>query len=225
MRAQAVGNTQSWAGIFRPWHPWSSPGGLVSPAESRAARTSWRGDCRPPHASSRTSPHRRPRDRPGGTTGRQAQTPHLVADQHRCSHVTHTPGCSSGHRIVKRARSRLPGRRAGTIVRRRWRRAITDGDRGSRTSREGVVVVTGRSWLVGLGFRTPCGRLVRHFYVVDGMAGPEQTHEAVLELANDPSERAAHGNLRLDDGCVEMRRMSRDLLGAWRLSVPSPCTV
>lgn len=83
---------------------------------------------------------------------------------------------------------------------------------------------SGRSWLVGLGFRTPRGRLVRHFYVLDGTAGPEQAHEAALELANDPSERAAHGNLRLDDGCVEMRRMSRDLLGAWRLSAPSPCT-
>ncbi|TWV43399.1 hypothetical protein FRZ03_18715 [Streptomyces misionensis] len=85
-------------------------------------------------------------------------------------------------------------------------------------------MVTGRSWLVGFGFRTPCGRLVRHFYVVDGMAGPEQAREAALERANDPGERAAHGNLRRDDGCVETRRMSRDLLGAWRLSVPSPCT-
>ncbi|MGW2706103.1 hypothetical protein [Streptomyces sp. NPDC001340] len=81
------------------------------------------------------------------------------------------------------------------------------------------------SWLVGLGFRTPCGRRVRHFYVVDGMADPEQAHEAALERANDPSERAVRGNLRLDDGCVEMHRMSRDLLGSWRLSVPSPCTL
>jgi hypothetical protein len=85
-------------------------------------------------------------------------------------------------------------------------------------------MVTGRSWLVGLGFRTPCGRLVRHFYVVDGMADPEQAHGAALARANDPGERAVRGSLRLDDGCVEMRRMSRDLLGSWRLSVPSPCT-
>jgi hypothetical protein len=85
-------------------------------------------------------------------------------------------------------------------------------------------MVTGRSWLVGLGFRTPCGRLVRHFYVVDGMADPEQAHEAALGRANDPSERAGRGNLRPDDGCVEMRRVSRDPLGTWRLSVPSPCT-
>ncbi|MER6010419.1 hypothetical protein [Streptomyces bluensis] len=85
-------------------------------------------------------------------------------------------------------------------------------------------MVTGRSWLVGLGFRTPCGRLVRHFYVVDGMAGPARAHEAALERANDPSERAAHANLRLDDGCVEMRRVLRDSLGAWRLSTPSPWT-
>ncbi|MFI6494623.1 hypothetical protein [Streptomyces sp. NPDC050564] len=85
-------------------------------------------------------------------------------------------------------------------------------------------MVTGRSWLVGLGFRTPRGRLVRHFYVVDGMADPERAHEAALERANDPSERAAHANLRLDDSCVEMRRVSRDALGTWRLCVPSPCT-
>ncbi|MCK7624507.1 hypothetical protein MUU72_15590 [Streptomyces sp. RS10V-4] len=84
--------------------------------------------------------------------------------------------------------------------------------------------MTGCSWLVGLGLRTSCGRLVHHFSVVDGMADPGQARQAALERANDPSERAVHGTLRLDDGCVEMRRMSRDLPGAWRLSVPSPRT-
>lgn len=69
-------------------------------------------------------------------------------------------------------------------------------------------MVAGRLWLVGLGFRTPWGRLVRHFYVVDGMAGPEQAHEAALEPANDPSERAAHGtcgSMRAVSRCVECR--------------------
>ncbi|MEU5613644.1 hypothetical protein ACI2L4_40660 [Streptomyces sparsogenes] len=85
-------------------------------------------------------------------------------------------------------------------------------------------MTTGSLWLVGLGFRTPCGRLVHHFSLVDGMADREQAHEAALERADEPSEHAVRGNLRLDDGRVEMRRMSCDLLGTWRLSVPSPCT-
>jgi hypothetical protein len=79
------------------------------------------------------------------------------------------------------------------------------------------------SWLVGLGFHTSCGRLVRHFYVVDGIADPEHAREAALEKSAAPGERAARGGLRLVDGCVEIRRVMRDLLGVRRLSAPSPC--
>ncbi|MDQ0809696.1 hypothetical protein QFZ63_001410 [Streptomyces sp. B3I7] len=85
-------------------------------------------------------------------------------------------------------------------------------------------MVTDGSWLVGLGFRTPCGRLVRHFYVVDDTADAEHARKTALERADHPRERAARADLRLEDGCVEVRRVLRDPLGTRRLSVPSPCT-
>jgi hypothetical protein len=84
-------------------------------------------------------------------------------------------------------------------------------------------MVTEGSWLVGLGFHTSCGRLVRHFYVIDGIADPERAREAALVRSGVPGERTAQDNLRLVDGCVEMRRVILDPLGVRRLSAPSPC--
>lgn len=79
------------------------------------------------------------------------------------------------------------------------------------------------SWLVGLGFHTSCGRLVRQFYVIDGVADLEQAREEALEKSAAPGERAARDGLRPIDGCVEIRRVIRDPLGVRRLSAPSPC--
>ncbi|WP_146252329.1 hypothetical protein [Streptomyces carminius] len=62
-------------------------------------------------------------------------------------------------------------------------------------------MITECPWLVGLAFRTPCGRPVRHFHVVDGAADPDRARETALERADDPRERAARGGLRRDDGC------------------------
>jgi hypothetical protein len=84
-------------------------------------------------------------------------------------------------------------------------------------------MVTEGSWLVGLGFHTSCGRLVRHFYVVDGVADPEHARDAAIARSAAPGELAARDDLRLADGCVEIRRVVRDPLGVRRLSAPTPC--
>ncbi len=84
-------------------------------------------------------------------------------------------------------------------------------------------MLTEEPWLVGLGFRTSCGRLVRHFYVVDGVDGPEQARRAALDKSAAPVERAARDGLRPVDGCVEIRRVTRDPLGVPQLSAPGLC--
>ncbi len=88
---------------------------------------------------------------------------------------------------------------------------------------EGALMVTEGSWLVGLGFHTSCDRLVRHFYVIDGVADPERAREAAHERSAAPGDRAARDDLRFADGCVEIRRVIRDPLGVQRLSAPNPC--
>lgn len=84
-------------------------------------------------------------------------------------------------------------------------------------------MLTEESWLVGLGFHTSCGRLVRHFYVVGGVAGPEQAREVALAKSAAPVERAVRDGLRPVDGCVEIRRVTRDPLGVPQLSAPGRC--
>ena len=116
--------------------------------------------------------------------------------------------CVTGHRIVMRYRP-VPPRVGGADRTGLGGGALLRGGPPKPHILTGKValMVTDGSWLVGLGFRTPCGRLVRHFYVVDGAADAEHARKAALERADQPRERAARADLRLEDGCVEIRRV------------------
>lgn len=73
-------------------------------------------------------------------------------------------------------------------------------------------------WLVGFGYRTEQGQLVRHYYVVPGEADPELARRAALRRAVAPGERAVRGGRDLDARTTELRRMVRDPLGALSLA-------
>lgn len=73
-------------------------------------------------------------------------------------------------------------------------------------------------WLVGFRFRTASGTLTRHYYVVPRAADGEQAKQLAGRRARSAGERLKRAFAGVDECWIEVRRLRRSAIGAWRLS-------
>ncbi|WP_093459603.1 hypothetical protein [Streptomyces melanosporofaciens] len=75
----------------------------------------------------------------------------------------------------------------------------------------------GKRWLVGFRFRAATGRLVRHYYLVDGATDAEHARQLAARRVHSVAERGARRDATVDPDWTEIRQMRRDPVGEWHL--------
>ncbi|MYX38830.1 hypothetical protein GTY85_36465 [Streptomyces sp. SID8377] len=73
-------------------------------------------------------------------------------------------------------------------------------------------------WLVGLRHRAGSGVLVHHYYVVTGAVGGVDALRRARWWAAQPAERRLRGDAAVDGTWAEVRRLTGDALGRFRLA-------
>ncbi|MGI5414081.1 hypothetical protein ACQEV9_45765 [Streptomyces chartreusis] len=75
-------------------------------------------------------------------------------------------------------------------------------------------------WMVGVGFCSRSGEIVRHFYVIDGVTSGLQARRAAGARAREILEWADRQGSDLDAQWLQVQRVVRDPLGRVVLSSP-----
>ncbi|GHH66502.1 hypothetical protein FHS35_008849 [Streptomyces umbrinus] len=75
-------------------------------------------------------------------------------------------------------------------------------------------------WMVGVRFLSGNGKIVHHFYVIDGATNGAQACRAAGERARQAFECAVRQGADLDAQWVQVQRVVRDPLGMVGLSSP-----
>lgn len=79
-----------------------------------------------------------------------------------------------------------------------------------------------KKWLVEICFSSDAGRLVRHFYVVDGASSSEQARSVVRERVEIPYACTGENDAELNWHWGQVQRFITDSMGCVALSQPLP---